>query len=368
MRPILKSVLILIFISSCAPKIKNFDKYQNSAINESQFLPSKEELKQPLPKVIVFDFDDKNILVAKNANLSNSLAKNVEAIITENKLAEIVDRDLGQKLKDEIALAQINGDLSYQGPAISDFAITGTIFNANFTSNYIDSKSSYNSKTKQYTYTPAKYEYTANVGAIVKIVELPSLNVVKTLEFNESESYSEDVQTNGGLKIAGIEIGTSNSQAKTQDDGLVRNAAYAGIRFIEEDIKNTLAKKGYILEKRKYKKKTIFKINLGSNDGIKHGDKFHVIGRYLEQNPISKESEEESKIIAEGVISDKINENSAWVVIKGDDNIEKIRMGDKVQIFYKKSIYKKNQKTFKTIGKILGLLIDIAEIFAKQDK
>jgi hypothetical protein len=58
-------------------------------------------------------------------------------------------------------------------------------------------------------------------------------------------------------------------------------------------IKNALTKRGYILEKRSYKNENIFKVSLGSEDGIKHGDKFEVTGQYENENPISKEIEVE---------------------------------------------------------------------------
>lgn len=364
MKIFFKLFITLAILSSCAPKIKNFDKFEKSALNESNFIPTKEELEQSLPKIIIFDFDDKNIDVAKNSNLGSSIAKDIEAIITENNLAELVDRSTADKLQNEIALAQVNGDLSYSGPSVSDFAITGDISNANFSSKYVASRASYNRKTGQYFFSPAKYVYTASVSGIIKVIEIPSLKTIKTIEFNSSKSIEENVQANGGIRIGNIGIGDTSVAAQTRNDGLVREAANKAVRFVEEDIKNILAKKGYILEKRKFKNKTIFKINLGSKDGIKIGDNFHVIAKYQDQNPITNEIEEESKIIAKGKISDQINENSSWVIIE-DENIDKIRMGDKIQIFYKKSFYKKNHKTFGFIGSMFDILLKLSEIAAQ---
>ncbi|MBU6339831.1 MAG: hypothetical protein KGQ36_07685, partial [Rickettsiales bacterium] len=118
---------------------------------------------------------------------------------------------------------------------------------------------------------------------------------------------------------------------------------------IEVDIKNFFAKKGYILEKRIYGKKAIFKISLGSLDGIKQGDQFEIIGKYENQNEITEESEVERRVIANGTITDKIDPKTSWVIIDDAKKIDSIRLGDSIKIQYKKARFVKIKRFFRSI-------------------
>ena len=91
------------------------------------------------------------------------------------------------------------------------------------------------------------------------------------------------------------------------------------------------------MEKRSFKKKSIFKINLGASDGIVQGDKFEIIGQFENQNSINNQVEVEKRIIATGKISDIIDPKNAWIIIDDSENIDKIRLGDTVKIKYKRS-------------------------------
>ncbi len=355
--------LILLATISCATKIRNFEKYQTQLIPKSQFIPNTEEYNQKLPRVLVFQLEENNIEIATQSELGLSLAKNIENILSQNNLAEIVDRSIGIKLKEEISLAEINNNSSYDGPKISDYAIVGTISNATFSSTYKAEKNKYNKNTGTYNYTPPQFTYISQVNGNIKILEVPSLETVKIIEFNGEETESENVQKSGGLNIGLISIGGKESESRKRNDGLVRRAGKNALFNISEKLQNVFAKIGYIIEKRAYKNKAIFKINLGKDDGIKEGDHFNIIAKYQIQNPLTGEEEIEEKIVATGRVSNKIDPKNSWIIIKNKENINKIRLGDKLQIFYKESFSKKHSSTFKSIGKILEVSADIAEIY-----
>ncbi len=147
------------------------------------------------------------------------------------------------------------------------------------------------------------------------------------------------MQQNGGLDFGGIQIGGEKVKGVSSDDSLVRKTGEDAINSIAIDLKNSFAKKGYILEKRVYKNNAIFKISLGSLDGIKQGDKFEVIGQYETENPITQESEVERRIITTGVITDKIDPKTCWVKIDDKNQENAIRLGDSVKMKYKKSFF-----------------------------
>lgn len=332
-------ITLSLLLGSCAPTIKNFPEYQKQFLTKSNFMPTKQNLEGKSPKVVVFALDENDNQVAIQAQLGNAIANNIENVLAQNRLAELVDRKAATKLQKEIALAEMNKTGSYKGPQVADYAISGTISNASFNSKYTSATSYVNPKTLQLVSIPAKFTYSANASGNIKVYELPSLNVIETIEFSGSKSRAENVQQNGGVNFAGLQIGGDQAKGVERDDGLVRRAGEEAVDDARIDLKNAFAKKGYILEKRVYKEKAIFKINLGSLDGLVHGDKLEITGQYENENAITGEIEVEKRIIGSATVTDKIDPKTCWIVIDDEDNINSVRLGDAVKVKYKKSSF-----------------------------
>ena len=74
---------LLFTLSSCL-SIKNFDSYQKVPMSESEFLPTKSQLKGKVSKVVVFPFDVGDNKIAKDADVIKVAITSVENILTEN--------------------------------------------------------------------------------------------------------------------------------------------------------------------------------------------------------------------------------------------------------------------------------------------
>jgi hypothetical protein len=330
-------ILFALIINSCSPKISNFNAYLPYPLPKTNFMPSAEVADGKPPKVVVFELDEGANQSAKDADLGRTLAVNVENVLTQNRLAELVDRKIASKLEKEIALAEMNKTGSYKGPAVADYAISGAISGAGFNKKY-NAGYIIPNQNGGFTKTAPKFTYTGDVAGNLKIYELPSMNVVGNVEFAGKKSRSENVKTDNNMSIGGlIEFGGQKAEGLNRDDDLVRQAGKEAVENAAVDIKNFFAKKGFILEKRVLKNKTIFKISVGSADGIKIGDKFEVIGRYEIENAITGKSEIESRIIGSGEVADKIDPKSSWVLIEDVDAVNAIRLGDVVRFKYKRS-------------------------------
>lgn len=339
----IKYLAVLLLAASCAPTIKNFDEYQKQFLSKTAFMPSKDSIAGKAPRIAIFALDENENEVATRSKLGKSIATNIENIISKARLGKIVDRRATKKLKKEIILSESRSTGSYKGPIVADYAISGSISNAGFTSKYSKGHVSM-SKTGQLTSVPARYKYSSRVSGNLKIYELPSLAVAESIEFSAKESRTENARQDGGVSIGNWQFGGKKVAGAKKDDSLVRKSGKSAIQDIEVDIKNFLAKKGYILEKRVLDKKTIFKITLGSLDGIKHGDKFEVSGKYENENPLTNKIETERRIITTGAVSDKINSRTSWVVIDNSKKIDAIRLGDTVRLKYKRSNFSKASK------------------------
>ncbi len=331
----LKIILFLSLFTSCSPKI-NLNLYHHELAPKSSFMPSKHIINKSLPKVVIFDFNENDNKVAKDSGIGSTLAIEIQNAISKNGLAKIVDRKIGKKLQKEIALSQAKGSsFSYKGPIIANYAISGEISNADFIKKYSAGSVIYN-EGKLIT-IPASFKYSASVSGSARIYEIPSMNVVQSFEFSGSAYRAENAQKQGGF----LGIGSTVQNGENFDAGLVRKAAKNSISNLDLPLKNSLSQDGYIIEKRSYKDKVVFKINLGSNDKIKTGDKFEIIGKFEIINPVTEKSEIEERILATGEVSNIVNPEFSWIILDKKEFNNKIRIGDIVDFRYKASLFNK---------------------------
>lgn len=335
----IKHLILLLAVTSCAPTIKNFDEYQKQFLTKSKFLPSEENLAGKPSKIVVFALDENDNQVASQAGLGNAMANNIENVLTKYRLAQLVDRKAATKLQKEIALSELNKTGSYKGPQVADYAVSGSISNAGFTKKYSSGSTYFDPKSKTMVTLPPRFTYKSDVSGNIKIYELPSMAVLENIDFKGDKTRTENVQQKGGVSFGGLQIGGEQAQGSDRDDTLVRKAGEDAVSEMVVAIRNTLGQKGYILEKRVFKDKTIFKISIGSANGIEHGDKFEVSGQYESENPITGKIEVERRVIGKGVVTDLIDPKTAWVVMEDNKKAEQVRLGDVVKMCYKKSYF-----------------------------
>ncbi len=323
MRLFLWLFLLLSFgVAGCAPTIANLGEFHAVQLSQADFMPAPEQLNSAKIKIVVFPMSDGNIDLARKASLAT-----VTAGAVENQLAggavELVDRSSAAKLQQEVMLSEINNQGTYNGPEVADFAITGDVDKATFGYTYVQSYTTRDKKGNTY-YHPAQFNYKANVSGKIKIIELPSLKVVKTITFADSVSTSED----------------AHGRVPTQDSGtsLVVKAATDAIHSARIELKNYFSKKGYVLEKRSKGNKSIYKINLGTEDGLKTGDvcEIYTINRTL--NAITGEESAEELLLGEGKVSNQIGANYGWLIVEDADMQSPVRLGDYVKAKYSKGM------------------------------
>jgi len=338
--------LLILFLSSCSLKVSNFNSYQRQPISKTSFMPTEEAIEGKSDKVVVFSLEEGDNEVATEAMLGSSMAVEIENILTHNRLAQLVDRNAAKKLEKEIALAEMNKTGSYEGPQIADYAIFGSISDAGFTNKYSRGKVYFDPKEFTMVTIPPRFTYTSTVTGNIKIYELPSMKVADSFKFKAKKFRYESAPHDGGISIAGIiNIGGTKPQGIEGDDSLTRKAGEEAIDSISYKVKNFFARKGYILERRSLDgKKNIFKLNIGSEDGIKTGDKFKIIGKYEIENPLTGKIEIEKRVITTGKVSNKINPQSCWIIIDNKKDVNSIRIGDMVQFQYQRGFFDKVSK------------------------
>jgi len=285
----LLTAICLLSFCSCSVRISDFDQYQKMMLPNYGVTIAE----QSKAKVVVFNFNDAGSSYAKHAQLGQSLALEVENTLSDQKIVELIDRKVANKLNDEIALAEMNNAASsYRGPRLADYAIIGVI---------------------------SKSGYQKGVSGSLKIYELPSMKVMENFEFSGIRSDGRDAIDN-----------------------------------ISSNLKRFFSRKAYILEKRALGNKVIFKISQGHKDGVNKSSKFDIVRETNYHNVVTDKTKIDEIIIASGRVSRRINSDSSWVVLDKKEYNDKIRIGDAVVLKHKRGFLKKIVKYSKNIAVLIA--------------
>jgi len=284
------------------------------------------------------NFNNRDSEIARRSNLGNSLAVATENFLSESKLVNLQDRKAFKKLEQEIALAEMSGTGNYKGPVSADYAISGDVSLADFQHKFISSKPSYNPQTGALTMSPAKNKYTATFTGNVKIYELPSLNVTEVIPITGKKVRMDDAVVNRSWLI-NSKIDTTTM--KKEDHDLIRKAAVVALERNKHVLKNVFSslRRGYILEKRSNGKKVIFKVSLGNRSGLKLGQKVNVYSREEVENPITEEVTIEQMQLGEAVVTNKITDRYAWILVKDKNLAARLKIGDYVTVVFNKDFW-----------------------------
>lgn len=349
----MKALIFLLFLGSCGVQIKNFEKHEKAPLLHVHNMPSKEEVKKALPSVVV---------VANVPSQKEALAVNAHKIIQSEiietlqneKFANVFQREKSKEIQDELTL------VSFEGKQAEDLR------SANYIVEIDVNSLSFSRKTKNSINPVAlvllgavaileeksdsgyrgtaqlapsvqntKYEYTSNISGAIKIHKLPNISLVKTLPLEASITTSELASIDSTVSSAFFSATVAEKIAsKEMDTTLFQDVVKLSVANVLPQIKKFLQKKAYILEKREYKKSTIFKINRGKSDGIKPLDKITIKEEFSEINPLTQEEEFAQKVVCRGTVAKNgLQESFAFVIFeKSCQNA--IRLGQKAFVEY----------------------------------
>ena len=336
------TLLALICLAACNPKIKNLALYQDSPIKTAEFLPAQDKLASKDINIVILPFEEGDIKAAKQAQLGNIIATATENIISDSKVATIIDRDSIDKLKDEVAISEIRQTGVFKGLTAADYAISGALSEASLQHRYIAKKINVNSRTGQITTIPPKHKYSAKVAGNIKIYSLPNLEAITDSSFF---GFTNRVNT---------------EVINKEDHGLLRKAAQDALNAQKITLSNVLSKlrTGYVIGKKTKGKKQIFRVSFGYDDGLKHGDLLVIFRVTKHTNPISNEVRQENIKLTNAVVTNQIYSDSAWVILSDKKMNSQIEIGNIVLKKYRKTIGAKIQSFTNSISDGASALSD----------
>ena len=317
------TMICVCFLFACATSIKNIDDYEPITLEETEMMPGSEEIQSGKIKVAVLNADERGHKLAKKAKLGDTIATEIERILSETGTVELVNREKsGELAKEFITYAESgeSGNIDAVFQDLAPYAVFSKITNAALHHKFSEA-SQWTDKEGKLHNTPSKFNYTANVAAQIKIYEIPEMKILKVINIDNNSSRSEDTRSSKGAKV--------------RDDNLMVVAAQHGIKEVEKEIKNHYSPKGYILRARKKGEVYIFETTLGI-EKIKKGDNIDIYSAKNEKNPLTGEIETIESVVAKGKVSDKSNEKRSWIVVK--EGGHKVRLGDYIKVVFKKGI------------------------------
>ena len=316
--------LALTLLTGCGASIDSIEAYTPIPLEKAPFMPTKEELKTGKTKVVLTPINDKNFKLAQRANLGQSLYIELDKELSMSGTVEVLDRDIAQKFDEEIKLSELGEESKMDEVElkVAKFAISGNLSNVRFISHFVKRSVWTDKNGKQYV-NPSYYKYTASVSGVLKVYSIPSMKVLKTVEFSDQVSRSEESRFMG------------NKHRPSDVSGMINKAGQDAMHSTRHAFKNFLAPKGYIMKLRQRDDEQIVQVNIGSLDGLKTGNEVHIYSTISSENPLTEEIEIETVKIAEGMVSDKLSDHRAWIII--EERTKDIKLGDFIKAKYSKS-------------------------------
>jgi len=310
----------VLFFSGCGTAIENLNAFKQDHIQKSEVMPSAKEITSGKHKVIIMDVEGYGV----SSQLGQTLTREIESEIVSDQSVELLDRAASNRFKREIKLSEMNGVSTNDNVLLqsADYAIVGELRKASFTSQYVKRTVGVDGNGKKFE-VPSHFIYKAEVSGQIKIYELPSMKIKKTVPFSATKTRAEDSNYgNRGLK---------------SDPALVSKAAVAGIHKAKYEIKNFLTPKGYLIGARSLDSDRIIRLSLGSNNGIKEGDKIEIFTKTIVVNQLTDKEMVEERKIGFATVSDQIDSTTSYARLDSVNEGDTIHIGDRVSVLYEKS-------------------------------
>ena len=314
--PVLVAVMFSVGCMSPGPKvIKDIVEYEISPLEKADVLPSEIELSHRQYRVAVSEFDDNGIAGASKTGLPNVMRSRLEKYLANSGLT-IIDRADADKLVNELGLMEIRSTNRSGGAAktkVADYVAIGMINSVDTSGEFQASKDTKNGEIGP------QCQFVANVTGTVRIYSLGSNTIIDTFDIKGEASSAVDT------RVTSCETTGKNMQA------LVRKAGEEAVSASRADLKNVFSPTGYVVEKRIFEKKALFKVTLGEGSGLENTDKVMIFSKKRFNDPLTNKEVVEKIKIAEGVPTDQIDDRYSWILVSDEKQASRIRMGDYIK-------------------------------------
>ncbi|QTA84431.1 hypothetical protein [Desulfonema magnum] len=314
---------LMIVLSGCVTTklVDSFGNYTDVHIEKAEFSPTAEEIEatqQNKLRVVVIPPEDKKIV--KDAELKEAIVSSVEKHLTDAGV-EVVTQSLKNKLQRSLVEFQ-SAKIDYKGPTDAHYAVICSVNSVDLNSEYVAASKD---KDGKQTSGPS-CKYTARFKGMIKIYNIMEKRIIESVELNHLSLDYRDTSSSS------CKIGKSIYE-------LARSAASDAVDEVRTQLQNFFSPKGYILAKKVNEDKRIFRISLGRHHNLKQGQHVDIYTKQSFTNELTDEISIDEVKIAEGKVTDYIDNTFAWISVSDAEKADKVKLGDYVKISYKLSLF-----------------------------
>jgi len=298
------SLVAIILFSGCAEKI-NPNEFHPIITQKAPIQPTPREIRYK-PNVIIF---------TKEKTYYQQKAKEIlENLLLNSKYVNILNRN--SNIKNEIKLAEnakaTNSDLNQ-----ADFIVISDITPKTYNEKYIPPQY-YKDKKGQIHKIPGYYSYEGCSSGYINIYNVLPYKLISSIYAN------------------GCFYTTTPNHQNIKNYVLLQSI-YKTIENAKYNLYKVFTPKGYIFEIRKKDDEIILHTTLGKINGAKEYERVNIYEKKLIKTPFSNKTNIEEVKIGEGIISNVVNQNDSWIIVKKYKQLPKI--GDYIKMNYEHSFW-----------------------------
>lgn len=343
--------LMLAGCAGTAINLSDFPEDTTADMEKAARMPSKETLERSRSRarVVVLKVDNADGNSKANRELNDAFGREVEAALVK-KGVEIVDSSLAGRLDQEIKACEMQGKAkcgSNLAPSVAQFAIKPTVTNASYSQSTV-AEQQMRGGDAQFVMLASSYGdmvtrlavdgvndilvvkphmlHSAKVSTTVKVYEIPSLRELKAVTGSSGEQKQR----------------TALGMAQVESSMLV-NALGAAVPTPDDmaEVANLFAPKGFVTGRRTGPKKPIFRVSVGTGQGVREGMKVMIANERENENPITGAKTIDLVDVVHGYVSSIVTEDEAWVIPDDEEKAKKVALGDRVVIKHDVNAFEK---------------------------
>ena len=305
---------LLIGCGSTAPQVSSA---ASVSIPMAPMAPKADELNQE-QKVVLLPFEITEQLHSVVA--SSGYAGLEQALMKAGNT--VIERDIAAKMRNELLVAEKTGKYRTSGLQAADLAIMVKVVSTDLGSSFSE-RSTWTDKDGDRHTSPAKCNFSGKTKMHVRAYRLPEMISIGSYDFEGSASSS--TETNNSK----CPISTQNAE------NLLSSATNTAVVENQFKLLNELVPPYYVIERRQVpgqKDVALFRTTLSGAKGAKEGVKVNFYRREMKTNPLTNEQFIEDVLLTSGEITNTIDSNGSYVLVKKAEEINKLMLGDVVKV------------------------------------
>lgn len=342
------AISVSLLLSACGTKV-NLSDFKESELDSkvaSHELPDYVVNKKK-PKVAVLPFTVSEEAV-KRCGIDKTSQEAFMDTLVKVGTVEVVERGQIDALMKEVKFSMgIGGDvdvskLSNLGSGI-DYVIVGSIISSKTVAKFTEGGYVKDKKGNS-VYVPPRCNEVGEVKIASRILKFPSGNILKSMSLDGGKNAARDV--------------SSSYDCRVQDPcGLLAEATNRAVDDALEELKAAFPSYGYVYKTMTHKenRKRIAFISVGTEDGVKAGDKVDIVEFVQEKDPVKGTDIFREKLVAECTVIDTELSNDKSICLIQDEKVGAVYVKHAVKTKVNMGLGRTVEKLWKKVDYKLGI-------------